>query len=815
MKTVVIAQCRLSSTRLPGKALLPLAGKPVLEWVLAAMKKVAADDYYLALDYDSESALRPVAEKCGWNVCAGPLEDVLARYLKAIDESKADLVIRATCDNPFLFYEAADSLLKEFLRREQTKPSDYMTYTGLPHGSGVEIFKASSLRLAAEGNDSPYDHEHVGPSLYNHKDRFICEFLKAPKRWFYPDLRTTIDTPFDYFKAVNLADEVILKRKTKDAFTTEEILDGLSAESVKNPVLFVPCVQKGRGTGHLRRCLELALKTRGRVYIPSDSSLEETSLLLSEYKDRGLKDIQITDSLADMENYALVAADPFISSPDELYKYSAATKVLSIDDGSNRTVNADYLLKIIPSLENKKSVNLSEPAFIPMPENKKKENKARKDVKKVIVSVGGEDPLNLAEKAAVFMADSGYKVTLVKANARKEKLHDVELITKIDNLKEHLADYDLCITHFGFTAFEALGAGIKTILLSSSDLHEKLAIKYGFPCVRKGQLNKDNLLKAVEESFSASPSIDFSSQKDLPSFIKEVAAGKKYLCPVCRNKDSFNDEVIARTADRTFRRCKCCGMQYISYTRQNVQTEYNHDYFFDDYKKQYGKTYLDDFDSIKVQCKRRMSVIDSIYRRHRALSQPVILDIGCAMGPFLQAASEVQWMSYGTDICKEAVEYIQQELNFPASCSAFPDFDSIQEFGIDQFDAVTMWYVIEHFQNLDSVLKAVSSLVKKGGIFAFSTPSASGVSARYNRDSFYENSPADHYSLWELDKAKGILSRYGFKVVQIVSTGIHPERHPSVIKHKWTENDIQFNMLKTVMKLRKSGDTFEVYCRKI
>ena len=817
MKTVVIAQCRLSSTRLPGKALLPLAEKPVLEWVLSAMKKVHADDYYVAVDYDSEHALRPVIEKCGWKIVAGPLEDVLERYLKAIEVSGADVVIRATCDNPFLFYEAADSLLNEFLRREHTVPCDYITYSGLPHGSGVEIFKSSSLKQAAEKTKDLYDHEHVGPSLYNHRENFCCEFVKAPKRWYYPELRTTIDTVFDYFKAENLADAIISKTGKTGPFTTEQILEGLNAESVKNPVLFVPCVKKGCGTGHLRRCLELAHEVKGRIYIPENSDLEGIESLVSECKVRGLRDSQIVTVLTDIEKYSLVVADPFVSDAGMLRNYASVTKLVCMDDGNQKASEADYLLTVLPPLEAKTEVNLSEPAFIPLPENRRcgEAVSTPEEIKKVIVAVGGEDPAGLAETSAAIMAGEGYDVTLVKNCAAGGKLSAVRVLDRVENLKEHLAEYDLCITHFGFTAFEALGAGIKVVLLSSSDLHEKLAVRYGFSCVKKGQLNKDSLMKAVKDAFEVTLPFDLSESKNLSSFIKELAAGKKYCCPVCRKKDAFEDEVVFRTENRTFRKCRHCGMQYISYTVQNAATEYNHDYFFDDYKKQYGKTYLDDFSSIKQQCVRRMQVINSIYKKRRSSSAPMILDIGCAMGPFLSAASDSGWFSYGTDVSSEAVEYIQQKLNFPASCSRFPDFDSVQEFGIEQFDAVTMWYVIEHFQDLDSVLKAVSSLVKKHGVFAFSTPSASGVSARYRRESFYRNSPADHYSLWELDKAAGILKKYGFKVVQIVSTGIHPERHPLAEKNRWTEKSFQFGMLRTAMKICKTGDTFEVYCKKI
>ncbi|MBP5464691.1 MAG: hypothetical protein J6Y13_05910 [Treponema sp.] len=110
-RTVVIVQCRLSSTRLPRKALLPLGGKSLLEWTLAAMKKVRADAYYLATDLESGPELESIAKAAGYLFYAGSKDDVLDRFLKTIELSRADVVIRATADNPFLFYEAATPLL--------------------------------------------------------------------------------------------------------------------------------------------------------------------------------------------------------------------------------------------------------------------------------------------------------------------------------------------------------------------------------------------------------------------------------------------------------------------------------------------------------------------------------------------------------------------------------------------------------------------------------------------------------------------------------------------------------------------------------
>ena len=125
-----------------------------------------------------------------------------------------------------------------------------------------------------------------------------------------------------------------------------------------------------------------------------------------------------------------------------------------------------------------------------------------------------------------------------------------------------------------------------------------------------------------------------------------------------------------------------------------------------------------------------------------------------------------------------------------------------------------MWFVIEHFQNLEPVLTKVNSLLKKGGIFAFSTPSASGVSAKFRKEQFLLNSPSDHYSLWQPELCNSILKKFGFKVIKIVSTGMHPERFPYYDKHEFEPKGFMYKLLSFYSSVASLGDTFEIYCIK-
>lgn len=796
-KLAIIIQCRLSSTRLPGKALKNLGGKSVFEWTLDSMKMVKADSYMVATDEASYGELLPLAEKHGWEIIAGPLEDVLERYCMAIQKTNCKAVLRATADNPFLFYEAAQALVDEFYKQERIAHCDYMTWTGLPHGCGVEIFWADSLLKAKSLTSDAYDHEHVGPAIYNHKDRFTSLFFKAPSRFYHPDYRTTIDTPADYRRALAIVNKLSGGIAPAEPYTTEQIISAAKDENIHDTILFYPCVKKGCGTGHLRRCLAAAIETSGFVYLPEQSDLAEMDDIVKYYFELGLKDYQIVHKFPEKNEYALIVDDGFCTDKETLEKLSQAACLCAIDEGSENTKYCDYLFDVLPSYKLDRPANIADPSFIEKP-NKIRTEKVS-EIKNILISLGGEDPAGLTLPAEKYFSGNDRNVKIVTAS------------NPVPNLKEHLSEYDLVVTHYGFTAFEAVAAGTAVVLLATSKLHENLAKKYGFVCIDRSQLENENCNSLLEKKEKLFPSVKNSSNKSLSRKIKEISHGKRYLCPICEEHSSDNP-VIARTEQRTFRRCKKCSMIYISWNSIKNK-KYEKEYFSEEYKKQYGKTYLEDFDSIKRNCYRRLNEINNVLRVPN-LSNPKILDIGCAFGPFLSAASEKGWLPYGTDISETAIEYVRSELLFPAVQSEFPDFDATKEFGINLFDSVTMWYVIEHFSNLKSILEKVSSLVKTGGIFAFSTPSAEGVSGKKNASEFFQNSPSDHYTVWEPSKTSKILKQFGFEVVKIVSTGHHPERFPKIKNKDVSKNDLLYKYYNTLSHFMKLGDTFEVYCRK-
>jgi spore coat polysaccharide biosynthesis protein SpsF len=219
----IILQARLDSSRLPGKALLPLAGEPLLLRVLEALTVIPADSYILACPEDSFDAFTPLAKRCGFAIFAGSKNDVLNRYCSAIRYfgiAGDARIIRATGDNPFVFASAAE----EINREAAALGADYAGYVNLPYGAGVESVLAEALLRAEKEAVSEAEREHVCPYLYGNPARFKLHRPLAPKKWQYPALRLTVDTKEDYEYARRLYASITETLNTDRRYSDEAII---------------------------------------------------------------------------------------------------------------------------------------------------------------------------------------------------------------------------------------------------------------------------------------------------------------------------------------------------------------------------------------------------------------------------------------------------------------------------------------------------------------------------------------------------------------------------------------------------------------
>jgi spore coat polysaccharide biosynthesis protein SpsF len=177
-----IVQARLGSTRLPGKTLLDIAGRPLIDHV---MRQVGAagglDTVVLATTDDpADDPLADHAAARGWNVFRGSREDVLDRFHQAAVRHGLDGVVRVTGDCPLKDPELIDWAVGEFRDRDDL---DYLATNFRPHlplGMDVDIFRSTALARSWREARLPSEREHVNPYIRKHRERFRLGSLVHP-----------------------------------------------------------------------------------------------------------------------------------------------------------------------------------------------------------------------------------------------------------------------------------------------------------------------------------------------------------------------------------------------------------------------------------------------------------------------------------------------------------------------------------------------------------------------------------------------------------------------------------------------------------
>lgn len=200
MKIAVIVAARMTSTRLPGKILKELAGKPALAQLIRRLKRSKyLQDIVIATTVnreDDQVVATAEQERVAWY--RGSELDVLARTVEAAESVNADYIVQITSDCPLIDAETVDRVIEYMLEHPYC---DYVSNTIVrtyPNGFDTEVFRTKDLRDVERRIDIPEVREHVSLYFYTHPEEYYLASVEAPFYLHHPEYRLTLDTEEDY-----------------------------------------------------------------------------------------------------------------------------------------------------------------------------------------------------------------------------------------------------------------------------------------------------------------------------------------------------------------------------------------------------------------------------------------------------------------------------------------------------------------------------------------------------------------------------------------------------------------------------------------
>jgi spore coat polysaccharide biosynthesis protein SpsF (cytidylyltransferase family)/aryl-alcohol dehydrogenase-like predicted oxidoreductase len=293
----VVIQCRTGSSRLPGKALLPIGEYPLAVLCAKRAANTALNVCVATSDQPGDDALCRILQAHHVTFCRGPLDDVLARFLFALDQAADDdVAVRLTADNVFPDGAFIDLLVAQLCQVNYQYVSADSARSGLPYGLSAEAFRVGALRQSAAGALGPDDREHVTPRLRRAEGRAVFDpGTEIPMS----HLRCTIDSLSDYLSVVELfadiADPVMVG--------WQDLCKRLLARH--SDVLQVPQQRKCDGRGVPRMTLgtaQFGIPTYGRTRATAALSAEAVTDMIGMAAGHGVTLLDCARAYGDAES---------------------------------------------------------------------------------------------------------------------------------------------------------------------------------------------------------------------------------------------------------------------------------------------------------------------------------------------------------------------------------------------------------------------------------------------------------------------------------------------------------------------------------
>jgi len=240
---------------------------------------------------------------------------------------------------------------------------------------------------------------------------------------------------------------------------------------------------------------------------------------------------------------------------------------------------------------------------------------------------------------------------------------------------------------------------------------------------------------------------------------------EKIVCPLCKSDSS---KKLYPKVYRRIVKCNSCGLIFTNprLKKRYLRHLYSEEYFNNTESSHFGyENYLGDEEKIIKTFSKRMKEIENVTKKRGKL-----LDIGCATGFFMKSAKNREWRVEGVEISNFAADYASKHFKFKVYKKDFLEL-KLKE---DSYDVITLWDVIEHFNNPKKALVKINKLLKPNGTLVLSTPDVESIPAKITKGRWVGYKLSDeHLTYFSIETITKLLESAGFSVVKKTHVGKH------------------------------------------
>lgn len=516
MHTAAIIQARMTSSRLPGKVLMPLAGKPVLWHIVHRLRRCwLVGTIAIATSTNaSDDPIEEFASREGVTVVRGPEDNVLERYWIAAKQLGADIIVRVTGDAPLVDPATVDYLVDALVRSRADYCVGDPQVPCIHEGFSPFTFRALQ-RLVGEAADDPVAREHVTAYFNIHPESFTVTYVPIDPDYQFSGARLSVDTPADlrFLEEVyarlnvpageaDVRDVVRLLRSAPDLLKINAHVHQKSPTERSRRIIFRCDGDARLGLGHVVRCLALADELRdsqscGVTFAmasgPVGFDLVRRANYPVEEKGHLPEEAWLEAVIRELQPDALVLdtrSEQLSGGRVEEWR-SNGLVIITIDDPSERRLAADLAFyPPVPQVRKLDWTGFTGQLYVGWEwvvlrrEFAQRPPRVPRRRPTVLVTMGGSDPAGLTLKAVeardlldddfntVIVLGPGfsYKPALERVLA-EGRCCGMEVLEDVQDMSRVMAQADLAVTSFGVTAYELAAMGVPAIYLCLTEDH--------------------------------------------------------------------------------------------------------------------------------------------------------------------------------------------------------------------------------------------------------------------------------------------------------------------------------------------------------